>query len=69
MVRDGVQGVLFPARDEDALEQALFEVLTDKEKTKNYGKAAGRRVLEHYNVQRCVKELTELYRAVHRAEN
>ena len=69
MVRDGVQGVLFPAKNEDALEQALFEVLTDKEKAKSYGKAAGRRVLEHYNVQRCVEELAELYQAVYSGEN
>ena len=64
MVGDGVQGILFPAKDEEALEQALFEVLTDKEKAKDYGKAAGKRVQEHYNVQRCVEELTELYRNV-----
>lgn len=48
VVCDGVDGMLFPAGDRDALSHTVFTLMDDRERRREIGKAARQKILSHY---------------------
>ena len=61
IVQDGVTGILIPSRDENALAQAISELLTNEEKASSMGMAGHRQVELNYSAATMGKRVTELY--------
>lgn len=62
IVRDGVDGLLFPAGDAGALARALRSMVTDPARCRAMGDRARHRVVQHYTLQTCVDGLLDTYR-------
>jgi glycosyltransferase involved in cell wall biosynthesis len=61
VVQDGVHGLLVPARDPQALANALERLATDRLLLHRLALAARARVVEHYSVARMAREFDALY--------
>ncbi len=61
IVVEGVTGRLVPARDPDTLASVLIEVLSDPARAEEMGRAGRRRVAEHFDIRRMVREYEALY--------
>jgi glycosyltransferase involved in cell wall biosynthesis len=61
VVQDGVHGLLVPARDPQALANALERLATDRQLLHRLALAARARVVEHYSVARMAREFAALY--------
>jgi glycosyltransferase involved in cell wall biosynthesis len=64
LVREGVQGLLVPARETAAFADAACALLADPERRAGFGEAARLHAVESHDVQRSVFELEELYHRV-----
>lgn len=64
IVEDGVNGVLVPSRDSDALAQAIVRVLEDAPLRQRLGEAGFARVRERFTVERMVAETAAVYARV-----
>lgn len=62
MVNDGVNGLLFPARDEKALAAALIKLYTDGELYKRCSQGAKRRYKEEFTARAMTEKMAEIYR-------
>jgi glycosyltransferase involved in cell wall biosynthesis len=62
IITAGVNGLLVPSGDADALAAAIGELLTDPERSAAMGAAGRVMVLERHGADRMVKELKDLYR-------
>ncbi len=62
VVRDGIDGVLIPARDEAALEKALREMLSDTNLRAKYSGLAAKRAHE-FSIEKTVAKTAELLHA------
>lgn len=62
IVRDGVDGLLFPPGNAPALASALRSLLADPARRRSMGLCARERVAQHYTVQTCVDGLLDTYR-------
>ena len=60
-IADGVSGLLVPPRDSAALAGAMLRILEDRELAARLGRAARRRVAEHFSLERMVSETERLY--------
>ncbi len=60
-IKDGETGILVSPRDYHALTKGLLELLNDPEKRKEMGKKGKQRALQHFNVERMVKEYSNIY--------
>jgi glycosyltransferase involved in cell wall biosynthesis len=60
-VRDRETGILIPPRDCHALTKGIVELLKDPEKCKEMGEKGKERALQHFNVERMVKEYSDIY--------
>jgi glycosyltransferase involved in cell wall biosynthesis len=60
-VEDGKTGLLFPAGDVGALEQALLKLVEDRELRQQMGVAAKARALEMFSSERIIDEMLALY--------
>jgi glycosyltransferase involved in cell wall biosynthesis len=63
IVRDGLTGCIVPARDVDALAQAILGLLRDPERAARYGAAARQRVETHGSLEVVAASYAELYGA------
>jgi glycosyltransferase involved in cell wall biosynthesis len=63
-IDDGVQGLLADFHDVDALTDKALQVLRNPQAHRHLGEAAHQRVLERYEVTRCISELVKLFEAV-----
>ena len=61
IVQDGVTGILVPSGDENALAQAISELLTNEEKASSMGIAGRRQVELNYSAVAMGNRVTELY--------
>jgi glycosyltransferase involved in cell wall biosynthesis len=58
----GVTGLVVPARDPEALGQALLQLCQDPERRSRMGKAGQKRAHSHYSIEACVAAYEALYR-------
>jgi glycosyltransferase involved in cell wall biosynthesis len=63
MIRDGVEGLIVPARDPDALARAMFRVASDSSAARRMGEAAHQRVAGKHTWQDYGDRLLAEYRA------
>ncbi len=61
VVEDGVNGLLVPVGDAEALAAALLRVLMDDALCRRLGSAARRTIEEHFSIQATVDRLCEVY--------
>jgi glycosyltransferase involved in cell wall biosynthesis len=61
IVRDGVDGLLVPRGDAEAIAEALLQVLGDAAYARTLGASGAARVREHYLLDRTVERYYELY--------
>lgn len=62
IIDHGVQGILVPPQNPEALAQAIIELLNDAERCKRMGEAGRRRIAERFNIRVTVKQWEQLYR-------
>ena len=62
LVRDGVDGLLFPRRDSAACAAALLRVLDDPNLSRRLGESARKRALNEFSLNRTVERYHGLYR-------
>jgi glycosyltransferase involved in cell wall biosynthesis len=61
LIRDGVDGLLVPPSDLDALVKALARLMDDAELRQWMGKSGRARVVEHYDLRRSVERLARIF--------
>jgi glycosyltransferase involved in cell wall biosynthesis len=61
IIGDGLSGVLVPPREPSLLASAIIELLLDPGKSADMGRAARRRIENHFSIETNVKETTEEY--------
>ena len=64
LIRDGVEGLLVPPRDPDALGAAVARLASDRALVHRMGSAARRRFEEHYTTGRVMAQMTAVYRSL-----
>lgn len=60
IVKDGVNGMIVPVGDIDALTRAVVTLVNDKEKRKSMGEAS-KKIAEAFSIEECAKKYQELY--------
>ncbi|MBF8258821.1 MAG: hypothetical protein HW377_1195 [Actinobacteria bacterium] len=60
-VIDGETGILVPPRDPSTLSAAILSLLRDPERARAMGEAGRRRVVEHFSLEKMVREIESLY--------
>jgi glycosyltransferase involved in cell wall biosynthesis len=63
-VTDGVQGLVVPVRDPEAMAAALARLSADTELARRLGQAARQRILQDFTLKRQVQKFIELFRDV-----
>jgi len=63
-IEDGIDGLLVPPRDADALADALQRLLDDDERRERLGKAARAKAEREFTLERMGRTLVETYRSV-----
>jgi glycosyltransferase involved in cell wall biosynthesis len=61
LIEDGSSGLLVPPRDAGALARAMVAILGDRDLARTLGEEAKRRVVEHFSLERMVRETEDLY--------
>ena len=61
LVRDGVDGLLVPPAETDALAEALARLMDDAELRQRLAKSGRTRVVEHYGLRRSVEQLAAVF--------
>ena len=61
MIRDGVDGLLVPASDLEALVAALARLMDDEKLRRKIGKNARKRIVEQYNLTKNVNRLAHVF--------
>jgi glycosyltransferase involved in cell wall biosynthesis len=64
IIEDGVNGLLVPPRDSKAIADAVLELLCNRAKAQEIGRAARRRVEEQFTLQRHVASIQQVYDTV-----
>jgi glycosyltransferase involved in cell wall biosynthesis len=62
VVQDGVNGLLVPVRDPEALANAIAALATDPERRRAMGRAAREKAVAQYSVDAVIAETLEIYR-------
>ena len=63
-VTDGVEGLVTPVRDPEAMAAALARLAADTELARRLGQAARQRILKDFTLKRQVEKFIELFRDV-----
>ena len=61
VVQEGSTGFLVPPRDPDALADRICRVLNDRSLAARLGEAGRRRVVEHFSMERMLRDTERLY--------
>jgi glycosyltransferase involved in cell wall biosynthesis len=64
LVRDGIEGILVPPNDAEALAHAMVALARDAERVERFGEAARRRVLAGFTERHVIDEVAALYREI-----
>jgi glycosyltransferase involved in cell wall biosynthesis len=66
-ITDGVDGILVPPKDPSALAEAVIRVLNDKERARNMGSSARKKVEEEFSVEKMVAKTEDVYMSLLKA--
>ena len=61
LVEQGINGLLVPVSNPDALASALLTLIADEEKARQMGKASRRRFQEYFDIKATVSRYQALY--------
>ena len=61
LVKDRVNGILFPQGDTDAMAEAIIKLLMDRESARDMGEEGKRRVYPAYDLSTMIKNIEQLY--------
>jgi glycosyltransferase involved in cell wall biosynthesis len=61
LIRDGIDGLLAPPSDLDALANSLARLMDDAELRQRMGKSGRARVVEHFDLRRSVERLARIF--------
>ena len=61
ILEDGLNGLLVPCRDAEAMARAILQIISDPDRAKQMGMAARRCVAEKFTVQHQVMAVQKLY--------
>lgn len=64
IVKPGINGLLVPARQPEALAESLEKLISDKNLRKNMGKRGYELAIKHYTQDKIISETLEVYREV-----
>lgn len=64
IIEDGVNGLLIPCKDPNAMAQAILKIISNPAWARQMGLAARRRVAERFTVQKQVKAVQKLYDSI-----
>jgi glycosyltransferase involved in cell wall biosynthesis len=64
IIEDGVNGLLVPCKDSNAMAKAIIKLLSDRNKAEQMGLAAHRRVAEKFTLQQKVFDVQKLYESI-----
>lgn len=64
IIEDNVNGLLFPPRNIPAMADAMYELLTNREKAKEFAVKLRKKVEEKFNLEQMVKKTLEVYQEV-----
>jgi len=64
LVTDGETGILVPPKDNKAIADAVLYLLNHPEEAKQVGMKGRQRVVEHFDVEKCVQKHKELYESL-----
>lgn len=64
IIENGVNGLLVPCKDSEALARAIFQILSDPELSRQMGQAARQRVKEKFTIQHHVAAIQQLYNMI-----
>ncbi len=60
----GVNGILIPCNDREALASAIMELITDEEKALRYGAAAQKRIASNFSLETMLERVQTMYEEV-----
>jgi glycosyltransferase involved in cell wall biosynthesis len=63
LIEDGVNGLLIPQRDPEALAQAIGQLLNDRELRQAFGRAAREKVCRSFDAKQNILTLKQLFEA------
>lgn len=63
LIRDGIDGLLVPPGDTEALAAAIARLMDDRESCQGLGRAGRQRVIDKYNLPRNLERLASIFRA------
>jgi lipopolysaccharide heptosyltransferase II len=64
IIDSGETGVLFPPKNIPAMAEAMYELLTDREKAKSFAVKLRKKVEEKFNLEQMVRKTLEIYQEV-----
>ena len=64
IILDGVNGLLIPPKDTDALTSALENLITDPDQRHRIGEAGRVRVMDKFDINNTIQEIDRLYKAL-----
>lgn len=64
IIDDGVNGILFPPKDVNALKKALELLMNDRENAALMGKRGRKKVIEKYSVEENIRRLIDIYNEI-----
>jgi glycosyltransferase involved in cell wall biosynthesis len=62
LVKDGETGLLIPPGDADATADAIFNLISDRDRSEQFGEAGRERVKQHFSARAMVDRTLEVYR-------
>ena len=62
LIRDGVDGLIFPEEDSRALAKAILKLAEDPEFRASFGKSGAARIAGEFSVDKTMREIIELYK-------
>jgi len=61
IIDDGIDGIIVPERDPDRFGQTMLDLIQDRGKREELGRAARRKVENRYSIQKSIKAFEELF--------
>lgn len=63
VIDDGVNGVIIPEKDTNALSTAILKLLNNDDLRKKYGQNASEKVMKYFHIKKSIETMENIYRA------